>query len=294
MPYYFIFLNLAKIRTEARRKGSREDERPSLCYQHQDMSRLKKQKAPEIIAGVTIDLLLPYEDLQARLEQAVEDSYSSKALYQRLLHRAAPQGTKDVWGKVAAFFARIISFFYGLYLWGRQEQKEAAKAITLEKLERYFYRTDTQIKIQEQKIARDIHRLDTEILDIENEMYHLESEQQVAQKTYHQQELEMMKNRFWAEKDLRKAKLELLFKYAEQLKIIERHYQREKSLQASRIKLEKLQLSGDDDLANLIEADEKIQVLKERLLLVGTAYDDTIKASDFEKIALLESQLKKL
>ena len=257
----------------------------------------KRRKIPKnvVIAGVEVDLLQSREENWTKIEQAVHDSFSSKGLYKSLMKRVAPTRTKDAWGKFVSVIVRIVSFFYGLFFMSTAHRKKPILASVKRKLDEYYFDTRTQIQISQAKLRKQIQKLDVEVADIDNEIYNLEDKQRNADLTeMHQQELEMMHNRFLAEKELRKAKISLLLKCLEQSEKLEKNYRLELSMQESRIKLEKLRMGGDEDLSTAIEADSKIQILKGYALQLESTQEDIIKEEDYQRIIELEREVERI
>lgn len=259
------------------------------------MSKRKKIPKNISIAGVEVDLTKSRDENWAMIEKAIEDSFSATGLYDSLMKRSAPNGTKDAWGMFVSVIARIIAFFYGIFFMATAHRKAPILLSARKKLDEYYYDTLTQIQVNQAKLREQIQRLDKEIMEIDSEIYKWDAEKHNPDMTEsYMQELEMMQNRFESEKALRKAKTDLLLKCLAQAEKIEKAYKMELSMHESRIKLEKLRLSGDDDLAVVIASDAKIQVLKSYVLQLKTTQEDVLKEEDYQRIIEMERAIERI
>lgn len=255
------------------------------------MRKIRKAK-PITIAKVPIDLTQSYEENWEAVAQKIEGLYMRQGIYQNLLQKSFPlKQEKDI-PAFSKFLVKLVAYF--IYLGSRFKAKPKDKILeqAKEKLDEYWYDTETRIQINLEKAQDQIDQLEEELVDIESHIYELKDID--PQTKMHEQEIYGMSMRFEMELELCKARLALAKKSKQQLIKIEKAFEVNEQLESSRKKIQSLESKSDETLSNSIEVSAQIEVLKEYVLMIEEAQEDAEKEEDYQKVLSLEKELSKI
>lgn len=255
------------------------------------MRRPKKAK-PITIAKVPIDLTQSYDENWEALAQKIESLYTRQGIYENLLRKSFPYREKKNIPAFSKFLVKVVA--YCIYFGNSFKAKSKDKILehAKEKLDEYWYDTETRIQINLEKAQDQIDKLEEELVDIESHIYGLKDIN--PQTEMHEQEIYGMSMRFEMEQELCKARLALAKKSRQQLIKIENAFEVSLQLENSRQKLQSLEAKSDETLSNSIEVNAQIEVLKEYVLMIEEAQEDAKKEEDYQKVLSLELELTKM